>query len=340
MRKRAGIVLSMILMGMVCGYSMEVHIAPMLNIDEREDTAGRKSRVHDDLLRHLRRRETGLALTFRMVREDVQNAPQSLAEVTAVSRMNGSEYLLYGYVVTRDYTVEAEVRVFDYEKRRVIQIFYGIDDHDHYERMIADIAGKAVEYFNEAFALEIREERPVNMRIEIPVDMGYWTPAGADWVGLMLGTGIINTGITIVPSDRLFTWQGKNWYVSTGLHAAYRLGIGNPKAYEAYYHSIAVTIPVRLHVDLTEEHSIYAGAGFQYITDILSVEKKYEDPETEVYANAGLELTAGYSFALNERVTLQVSNTFAFQFAETTMVSYSPRIGIGIRVYRKETAKR
>ncbi len=340
MSKRAG---SFILLFFICtiwAYSVNVHIAPILYIDETKDMAKDYSTVHYQLIRDLQSVESGIGLNFRIVSDESINPPQSLSDAIAVCRLDRAEYLLYGFVVKREHTIQAEIRLFDYENRMVIQIFYGIDDYEHYDRMIADLSHKILEYLGDAFNLRIFEDRPAYTMISIPVDLGYWTPLGSDWVNVLLGTGIINTGVTFIPTDNLFTLWGKRFYLSTGLNIAYRLGVGNPRAYSAYYNNIMVMVPARLHMELTDRHRIFLGAGFLYFVDILSVEQKYADPETQVYSNLGLELMLGYSFKLTEKISLYFNNTFDFEFSDTQMVSYSPRVGVDILLYKKEFNKK
>lgn len=331
-----------IILFIVCtlsAYGLNVHVAPMLYIDETAGTVRDNGRVHHELLQNLHAEMTGIALNFSLVSDGSVSPPQSLADVMTVCRMNRSEYLLYGFVVERDYSVEAEIRLFDYEKRSVIGTFYGKDDHEHYDRMMEDVSQKILSYVNDAFDLELFEERPEYLRLFVPVELGYWTPMGDDWLRLMLGTGVFSTGISVIPTDSLYVYQGKNFYLSTGLNVTYRLGAGNPRAYKAFYHSIMMELPVRLHMDLTKHHGIFAGTAFIYFADILSVTQKYEDPVTEVYSNFGFELMAGYLFTLNDRVSFYFNNSFNFAFSETNMFTYSPRIGINISVYKKELTK-
>ena len=321
-------------------FGMEVFIAPILYVDETEDGGRSKDRVQYDLLRDLRSVETGIVLRFNDLNDDRINPPQSLTDAVTVCRNWRIDYLLYGYVTKRSHTFQMEVRLFDYGKRQVLQSFFGMDDGGNYERMVKDVCLKILSYIGNTLNVALKPEKTAMTRISVPAFLGYWTPADTDWVKVMLGTFTAGSGFEFVPSDNMFVLRGLKFYVSTGAELRYRLGVGNPDGYEAYNHTLFFTAPVRLNVLLYGQHELSFGPGFAYFLEFFSMKDKYDKTRVHVYNNVGFNLCLAYRFLLNDKMTLFFRNDFDFLFNEKSLVSYSPAVGLNVKVYEKEAAKK
>jgi hypothetical protein len=275
-------------------------------------------------------------MRFVRVRRGRIHPPESVADAVEVCREEGADYLLYGYVVERAYNYQAEVRLFDYGSRRVRQVFYGMDDGGHYERLVKELAGKILGYMAETFHLSVAGEEAGFTRIFIPVAAGYWTPASSGWARRMVGTFNIVSGVAVIPSDRVWVAHGYTFYLSAGLEAGYRLGVGHPERYEAYDHSLYVNLPVVLHMALKDRHHVYGGLGFVYFVDFLNMTQKYAGSETFVYNNTGVSISFGYRFFLKRELVLCIRSEFALQFSGKVLFSYAPFMGLEFQVYEKE----
>ncbi|QQO11004.1 hypothetical protein [Breznakiella homolactica] len=319
-----------------CVKGMTVHMAPVLYIDETKDMLKDHRFAYREILRELHGIETGMVLNFTALSDELIAPPQSMVDAATVCRNEKADFLLYGFIVKRDYTIQIEIKLFDYSNREIIRSFYAIDDHGNYERMIGDVAVKIVSYFNETFNLGLAGGRGSFVQISMPASVGYWTPLGSRWNDLLIGTGAVTVGFEIIPSDNCFIAFGKRFYFSTGIEAEYRLGLGRPDAYSGYYHSILLTVPVRLHLAVSEHHSFFMGAAFQYVLDILSVEEPYADAETRVYNNLGAGADIGYQLHFSERVSFYFDNLFTVLFTEEPLFSYSPHLGVKVMLYTKE----
>jgi hypothetical protein len=322
-------------------FALEIHIAPVLYIDETENMRREEgSRVQSELLSVLHGIETGMTLQFSPLKDNRINPPVSLTDAVTVCRNEKIEYLLYGHVTRRAYHVTAEVRLFEYESRTVVQSFFGMDSPEHYGRMIGDIANKIIKDAEERFNLSIVTEKREVTRLWIPAMVGYWTPMDRDWTSKMVGTVTGGSGLIFIPSDNLWVIRGMRWYLSTGLEVKYRLGIGNPERYELYSHTVYMTMPVQLHIALSEQHEIFTGLGYTYFLDFFSFTGKYTERKTYIYNNMGLQAALGYRFAMNRTVSLFFRNNFDFLFNEHSLITYAPVIGVGIQVYEREIKKR
>jgi hypothetical protein len=218
--------------------------------------------------------------------------------------------------------------------------FYAMDDAGHYERMLTDLALKIVAYFNDTFKLEILPQKEEYMHIYIPVALGYWTPVGNDWHNLLIGITALHGGIKFIPNDNLAVIYGRRTYLSTGLELSYRLGVGSDASYKSFYHDVLMTIPLRFHTRLAERHEVFCSVGFLYALDFLSVTQKYESSDIKVYGNLGFSLGLGYTFRFDERLNFFFENTVDFQFMDNPIISYSPKIGIEMKIFTKEIQRK
>jgi hypothetical protein len=321
-------------------FSLEIHVAPMLYIDETDGNWRDTSRIQGELLTELRLVETGVVLQFEQLKDNRINPPESLFEAVTVCRNEQIEYLLYGFVTKRAHNVFAEVRLFEYSSRTVLHSFFGMDSHEHHERLIADIANKVLQYVGERFKLDIVAEKKEATRFEIPMIVGYWRPIDSGWSNLMVGTGAAGSGFVFIPSDNIWVIRGMSWYISTGLEVKYRFGFGNPERYDSYNHTLYLTMPVRLHIALTRQHELFAGVGYTYFLEIFLFADKYADSKRYIYNNMGLYSGFGYRFKFDKVMSIFFRNDFDFLFNERSLITYSPTIGVNIQVYEREIRKK
>jgi hypothetical protein len=320
--------------------ALDVHIAPVLYVDETDDNRRDTSRVQADLLAALQSVQTGVALQFRRLKDNGINPPESLYDAVTVCRNEQIDYLLYGYVTRREYNVLAEIRLFDYSNRAVMRSFFGMDDIDHYDRLLQDITNKILVYVGETFKLDIVMDKIEMTRIALPVAVGYWTPMDNGWIRAILGTVTAGTGLVIIPSDNLWVVRGMPWYLSMGLDVKYRLAIGHPEGYEFFNHTLHITMPLRLHITPAKRHELFIGLGYTYFLEFFSFADKYSDQKTYLFHNMGAYAVLGYRFALGRTVTFFFRNDFDFLFNERSLFTYAPVIGLDIQVYGKEIQKK
>jgi hypothetical protein len=322
-------------------YAVDVFIAPFLYIDEKGDVVNQQSGIHHDLYRELNKIETGTNLQFLSVRNLRMNPPQSMLDAAMVCRNEKIDFLLYGYIAKRDYTYNAEIRLYSYEGKSIIKTFYGIEDHSEIMRMFEDLAIKIVEYMINEYNLAIVLGEPEYFEFWMPFNIGYWTMIGQEWASVTLGVAFASIGIEFIPSDRLFVMSGKPAYLSTGINVGYRYGMGNKEvAYEAVSHIITITGTGRFHVKLNSRHSVNAGIGASYSFEILRVSEHYLDPKGRIYNTFGIEAELGYIFRITPRWSLSFENVFECRFFEPLMFTYSPRIGVKYLMYHIEVKKK
>ena len=330
----------MFLLLQITAFGLDVYVAPLLYIDETEEFSRNTNRAQSDLMTALWAVETGVVLRFDRLKDNRINPPQSLTDAVAVCRNERIDYMLYGYVTRGEYNVRAEIRLFDYVNRRVMESFFGMDDSMHYDRLMEDMAHKILAYIGDIFHLEIIPDKIGMMRLSIPVSLGYWTPMDSGWVETMLGTFVAGSGLEIIPTDNLFIFRGKTCYLSTGIDIKYRLGVGNPAGYEAYNSTLYMMMPVRLNIQLERHHEVFAGLGFVYFLEFFSMTEKYDISRSYVFNNVGLNISFGYRLMINETISIFFRNDFDFLFNERSLITYSPVIGMNIQVYDREARQK
>ena len=320
--------------------ALEICIAPVLYVDETGENIRDAATIQSDLVTAFHGKETGVVLQFNWLKDNLINPPSSLFDAVSLSRNERIEYLIYGYVTKREHTIQAELRLFEYSSRTVLQSFFGMDATDHYNRLIQDMAEKIVQYINDKFLLDISMENTQVTRLTIPVSAGYWTPLDSGWIRAMLGSVSAGSGLIFIPSDSMWIVRGIPLYLSTGLEAKYRLGIGNPAGYEAFDHTMYLTMPLRMHIALTKRHELFMGLGYTYFLEFFSMADKYSDRKTHVYHNMGLYAGFGYRFAISRNLFLYFRNDFDFLFNERSLITYAPVLGLEIQIYQKEMQKK
>jgi len=317
-----------------------VYVAPFFNINEIDNTVDGQSEIHKDLQRELKKTDTEFDLQFLLTTNSI-NPPQSVIDAVQVSRSERADFLLYGKITKTLDTYYAEIKLFDYEKRTVINHFYSVDDHDNYQRMMGDMALKIVNYFEKEFNTAINRLEPKQYEFWAPFDIGYWMFLGDEWPDLLMGVAAVSAGLDFVPNNRLFMMKGKPFYVSTGIIAGYRYGMGNKEeAYEAGYHVITVKGRLRLHASLHPQHSLYTGIGVSYSFDILQAREPYLPVKDRTYDTFGTEAELGYEFKATPRLAITLGNIIEWRFIEPMMLSYSARIGVKWMFFSREVVKK
>jgi hypothetical protein len=318
--------------------ALNVQLAPLFYIDETRDAVYDQSRIHWDLLRRLRAIETGRALNFSLLGNDRVQPPQSLLDAVSLCRDDRAAYLLYGYIAKKDYTLYGEIKLFDYEKRAILRIFYAADDHDNRERLLSNLAEKIAAYIDETFRLNIGDPGPDYWELWALAGAGYWTPLDKTWTDLLIGTGLITGGARFVPRDKLFTGFGKAFYISAAAELGYRLGMGG--VYGAWDHSLSAGGPVRLHLQLDREQQLFAGMGLLYSLDFMTVKEPYKNRETKIYNTLGLVFSLGYAFKADDGFSFFFDNQIEARFYKTPMITCSPRLGIEWLLIKREAARK
>jgi len=319
-------------------FAIEFTVAPLYFIDETTERVDPRNNFHERLLQELGRNVTGMDLRFKTSSFSRYNPPQSVGDAIVLCRAEQADYLIYGFVIRKDHTIQGELRLLDYERREVIASFFSMDNKDREDEFIRELAGKLLRFIQETYNIIIIPDPPSFTHIQIPVSIGYWLPVNPGWMDLLFGIVRIDGGIQIIPNDNVFVTSGYIHYLSMGIDISYRLGVGN--YYDAWDHGVTVSTPILLHRIFNEQHEVYAGLGLLYSLDLISIKKPYEDPVTEIYSAAGFLISGGWMFRLKEQLFFFADARLEVRFYERVMLSFAPRAGIIFRRYTREVVKK
>jgi hypothetical protein len=317
--------------------SLEMYVAPLYYINEAENQQEAQNNYQKRLLDELNNVETDLELRFNPVAGFIGNPPQSLLDAITVSRTVQADYLLYGFIAEKDYTIQAEIRLLEYETHKVVTTFYAMDEKGQEERLLKNIAEKVYQFINNNFDIPLIEKPPQFAHLSIPVSIGYWTPVGS-WFNYLIGTFTVNLGVRLQPYDPLFISRGFAYSVSAGLNVSYRMSVG--KVYNAYTHGLTFSVPVLLHQKLDDENDIYYGLGFSYSLEFLNVKKPYEDPQMERYAAAGVLLQGGYRWRFGKNTYIFTESKIEMIFYDVPLINVSLLFGAEWRIYNREVRRK
>ncbi|MCL2880323.1 MAG: hypothetical protein FWF29_08775, partial [Treponema sp.] len=105
MKFAMALVLSILLLPLSGAAALEIYIAPVLYVNETGGNNPDGFNIQSDLLAAFHATETYSALQFDRLKDKTINPPSSLFDAVTICRDEQIEYLLYGYVTKREYTL-------------------------------------------------------------------------------------------------------------------------------------------------------------------------------------------------------------------------------------------
>ena len=339
---KKGVAVFLMLLTRLAIFATEVAVAPILAIDRVGDKKAVSVRVQHDLVAEIERYNLGSALKVVTIHDSKINAPQSVKDATAVAHNEKAEYLLYGFVTQDEYTIQATLNLFDANAGVNVAAFYGSDDVQHYDRIMLDLAAKILSYFDESLhTFDFLDTEPEQMsRFSIPVAIGYWTPITSKWAKLVIGTGSVSAGVSLIPNDCLFISDGNIYYASVALDITYRYGIANPAIQTGSLNSFSFGFPILLHRRLNNKQGMFAGLGPIYSLEIFRHQEKYSEPVTHINNDFGMVLSIGYQYDMDNGLRLLFDSRIDVRFYNEAMISWSPRLGIDYAFMKEKVPKK
>ena len=171
------------------------------------------------------------------------------------------------------------------------------------------------------------------MELRIPVSLFYWSPVDSDWGDKILGIGGVNAGLELYPPQPVIVSNGKLMDFSARLNLSWNIGINKKNTYPLVINTMAISLPVLLHVHFNERHSLYGGFGLAYNIELMSIKPKYEN-EKFLYQNVfSFETIAGYEFDINDKAHLFAEMAFDFHLLGDGFVSVKPCLGASFKYF-------
>lgn len=320
--------------------ALEIFVAPVNVIDNGVNNRSSESfEFSGKLAESLSSIQKNSTILFQY--EGDQGIPDSFANAMQFCKANDIQYLLYGYTERRGNSVYSEMRLLDYESKSVLMTFFSADSEDYNERIVTDLAVKITDFIETEFGYSssLRNEVTRTFGLEIPLSIGYWTPAQSAWTSTVTGTVNIMLGITIVPDYFATSLSNKRAYISLSLYTAYRYALGDPGTYDLSFHAIDTLFLSRYHLVLSNVHELYLGAGFMYSLNLYSIAEKYGSEKESIDGIPGLCLSLGYQFNVTDKIGIILDNTFLYLLYDPEMVVWTPKLGVTYKIYQRTMEK-
>ena len=327
---------SMIIVWATAGvYGEQVYIAPILTVDEGGESYGIDERYRDDIYTSIEEQKGALAMTAVKTPAQIKTVRSSY-DALKVCKEEKIAYLLYGWIRKSEQTYEGEIRIFDGEGRKNIYTVYEKGGAEDYEAFIQNISRKVVRKLEELFYLPDRDENKTHSRINVQVEIGYWTFMNRDWSKYLTGTISVGGGLEVIPNDGAVLTKKMNLYFSIGFAADYRLAVSGKGAVKSYLHNVNIAGYMNTYLHFRNDHRIYGKMGVVYDFDILSYTDKYAATRVVNSGAVGIVAGLGYKYGISEKVKLVFESDFECIFYKEVMGKYKGTFGVEVEVFKKE----
>ena len=317
-------------------YGQRVYIAPIVSVDEGEESYGIDERFREDIYASIEEQKGALEITVVKTAEQIKTVRSSY-DALKVCKEGKIEYLVYGWIKKGAYTYEGELRIFDGEGRKNIYTVYEKDGEAEYETFIRNISGKVVGKLRELFYLPAEEEEERHSKINVQTEIGYWTFMNKDWLKYLTGTISVGCGLEIIPNDRAFSRKESNTYFSIGVAADYRLAVSKKGAIKSTLHNVNITGYTNMYINFHNEHTIYGKCGVLYDIDILTYTDKYAERSVAHSGTVGIMSGVGYKYGVSEKVKLVFASDFECLFYKNKVAGkYKGIFGVDVEIFKKE----
>lgn len=337
MNKRA-ICFTALLFSLVIASASEIKIAPLAVYDvdgnKTEAPYNPSKAIHDELEKHW----FGGLINFSHISESKYGIPVTIIDAHKICASERADYLIYGYLKKNESSWLCEVKLYDANGKKIIKEFFAGDSIDHYDRLINVLCQNILFGIEEITGLnkdELRQKKTRPMELRIPVSLFYWSPVDSDWGDKILGIAGVNGDLELYPPQPVIVLNGKLIDFSARFNLSWNIGINKKNTYPLVINTMAISLPVLLHVHFNERHSLYGGFGLAYNIELMSIKPKYEN-EKFLYQNIfSFETIAGYEFEINDKAHLFAEMAFNFHLLGDGFVSVKPCLGASFNIFKE-----
>lgn len=337
MNKRV-ICFTALLFSLVIASASEIKIAPLAVYDgdgnKTEAPYNPSKAIHDELEKHW---FEGL-VTFSLLAEKSHGVPLTILDANKICAEESADYLLYGYVKKNESSWLCEIKLYSAAEKKIIKEFFASDSLEHYDRLINALCRNILYGLEEETGFnqgELKRKKTRPLELKIPVSLFYWSPVDSDWGDKILGIAGVNAGIELYPPQPVIVLNGKLIDFSARFNLSWNIGINKKNTYPLVINTMAVSLPVLLHVHFNERHSLYGGFGLAYNIEFMSIKPKYEN-EKFLYQNIfSFKTIAGYEFEINDKAHLFAEMTFYFHLLGDGFVSVKPCLGASFNIFKE-----
>lgn len=335
MNKRV-ICFTALLFSLVIASASEIRIAPLAVYDSSGNKTSApynpSKAMHSELEKHW----FGGLINFSHISESKYGIPVTIIDAHKICTSENADYLIYGYLKKNESSWLCEVKLYDANGKKIIKEFFAGDSIDHYDRIINVLCQNILFGIEEISGLnkdELRQKKTRPMELRIPVSLFYWSPVDGGWGDKILGIAGVNAGLELYPPQPVIVSNGKLMDFSARFNLSWNIGINKKNTYPLVINTMAISLPVLLHVHFNERHSLYGGFGLAYNIELMSIKPKYEN-EKFLYQNVfSFETIAGYEFEINDKAHLFAEMDFDFHLLGDGFVSVKPCLGASFKYF-------
>jgi hypothetical protein len=308
--------------------ALELYVAPLAVQADAGDGSGVPGKPEKELMERLSRSELGTALQVRSAEQTGGEPLGSFLDAARLCEREGYPYLLYGYVKKTEYSLYAELKLLERDKKEVAAVFFAGDDASHYSRMMDDLALKISKYFGKDVGLLPPEKKPEPKRnlLYLTSSLGYWTPLGGEWGRVLSGLGAIQVGLRFIPRKPLMTAMSKEWYMALGLDVEYGLGMNTP-SYESFIeHSFKFRLPLEMVMEIGVGQELGVGIAGLVQIDTMAQDRRYTSTFVSTTAVGGASLFLLYRYSVSPGLALGLETLFDVAGYSDPLLTVSPRV--------------
>ncbi len=314
-------------------FGIDIHIAPIVFLDESASPGKDAPKVEADLFDHLSTRSFEGKAVFKRIEAGKLPAPRSLIEALGFADANGYPFLMYGYLRRTDDALFAEIRMADRDARTIAAVFYSVDTVDRYDRLVEDLGRKVYEHL--AILLGIGTD-PSTLKTyryvwSIPIEGGYWAPASGDWADAVSGLAYAKLGLRFWPRVPSYIKNSHPRHIGAGFDAEYAYGTNAPGRESAELHSGIGRLAFDFLTDFENRHRVGLSLGPFIRMDYLRQTRLYDEEVLERTSSPGFGVEFIYAALVGRPLELGATLSVDATFYDVPLVTVSPRLRIAYR---------
>lgn len=319
-------------------FSSEIKIAPISVFDGSGNKVTPPFNPSKAIQSELEKHWFEGVISFSLLNEEMYGIPVTIIDANKICVNEKVDYLIYGFIKKNEKNWFAEIKLYDSNEKKINQDFFASDNIEHYERLINNLCQNILFEIEEITGLnkdEIKKEQTREMELNIPAALFYWTPIDSKWGNKILGIAGLSTGVEFYPPQPIIIFKEKLFEFSIRTNLSWNIGINKKKTYPLILNTIAVSLPVLLHMHFDKRNSLYFGFGLAYEAELMSIRPKYEDKQFLYQNIISFETIAGYEFNLNEKINLFAELIFDFHMLGDGFVSVKPCLGASFNIFKE-----
>lgn len=319
-------------------FASEIKIAPLAVYDGNGNKTSAPFNPTRAIYAELEKHWFEGIVNFSLITESQYEIPVTIIDANKICVSENADYLIYGYIKKNETNWLCEVKLYYAKEKKIIKEFFAGDSIEHYDRLINILCQNILFGIEEITGInqnKLKQQKTRPMELNIPASIFYWSPVDSGWGSKILGIAGLNAGIEFYPPQPVIIISGKLIDLSAKFNLSWDIGMNKKDSYPLIINTIAISLPVLLHIHFDKRHSLYGGLGLAYSIELMSIRPKYEEKQF-LYQNVfSFETIAGYEFNLNEAVNLFAEITFDYHILGDGFVSIKPSLGASFNIFKE-----